>query len=164
MLVLDNGKIWEDTSKEEAFAGVALYLTRLCFPPLPLVCADGRICNSHDLLASIYINVPDKRHVGEAELHERFLKLDASCDFFQECCRYTSELVALATGSKMVGSRFQGASDVCRGDATHVAMAHYCAAQDLILESPTPLTFEQYQLKDYADLLQLHKQRVFHLP
>lgn len=145
-------------TKEEAFSGVALYLMRLPFcPPLPLVCAENRVCSSHDLLASVYINVPHNRHAGEGEIYARFKEALSQGDFFNLCCKSTVELLGFAT-SRTLGAQFKRPEDVCQGDAVHIAMAHYCTGQSIILDS-TPVPFDTYKLKSYMELLEIHKQR-----
>ena len=165
MLQRSRKKKTKEMSAEEAacleLSSVALYLTRLSFcPPLPLVTTGGRVCSSHDLLASIFINVPENRHKGEAEVHKRFMDaLTSSTDFFELCCRSTVELLGFATTtSNRISTQFKRPEDVCMGDAVQTAMAHFCTAQSILLDK-TPTLFVTYKQKSYADLLEVHKQR-----
>ena len=144
-------------TKCDIFASTALYLTQLPCPPLPLVSADGRVCSSHDLLASLHLNSPHGQPDREAALKLAFLRHDTALDFFTECCRFTVELVTLHRGGKAVGTCFRSPGEVCRGDPVHAAMARYCVAQDLLLGIEST---EDYALSTYEELLQLHREHI----
>ena len=160
----------------ELMGRVALYMTSLPCPPLPVVVTrreeDG-VGNSHDLIARLLLNAMaaddqpanERRKVVQwaitKEWVERLPKTQSAEEFYALCCDFTCKWVNAFTGSSS-GISFRSASSVGVGDPCHTALAHFMAAQDIQhLQQPAlRKDFDHYSGCTYEALLTTYMQRL----
>jgi hypothetical protein len=168
--------------RENVYEMVAMYITALPVPPLPVwvriasnqTQQDGETegyASSHDLLAGLLVAAmvrdrPDLNRKRMARQKALLDELDAAlrgrpASAFEAYVRFTGQfLLAFGDDASAPQVRFGGLDDVAPGDKLHSACAHWMASQDILHSTTTPggerRTAAQFLARSYGELLAEH--------
>jgi hypothetical protein len=168
--------------RENVYEMVAMYITALPVPPLPVwvriassnQTQDGETegyASSHDLLAGLLVAAmvrdrPDLNRKRMARQKALLDELDAAlrgrpASAFEAYVRFTGQfLLAFGDDASAPQVRFGGLDDVAQGDKLHSACAHWMASQDILHLTTTQggerRTAAQFLARSYGELLAEH--------
>ena len=167
--------------RENVYEMVAMYITALPVPPLPVWVRVRRgeeeeeeegYTSSHDLLAGLVVGamLRDRPDLNRERMAKQKALLDAldaalrrphsSKNAWEEAyVRFTGQFVlAFGDDARAPQTRFGGIDTVERGDRLHQACAHWMASQDILHQrDPTRRrTAAQFAERSYGELLAEH--------
>ena len=166
--------------RENVYEMVAMYITALPAPPLPVWVRmkrtssstegeEGGYTSSHDLLAGLLVAAmlrdrPDLNRKRMARQKALLDELDAALRSgapapFEAYVRFTGQfLLAFGDNEQAPQVRFGALDDVAGGDKLHAACAHWMAAQDIlhVSEKERRRTAAHFAERSYGELLAEH--------
>ena len=154
---------------------IAMYMTALPCPPLPVTLSSGDATTSHDLLAGLLVsamrrNNPKlnklrqakqmaitKRLIGELETADK----DVSAAY-DACKRFSAEYIfAFDDDNRGANIQFLPMEDVEKGSKAHMAACSWHAAQDIQHAAPDKRRSAAHFAKmTYVELIAKHLDRV----